>query len=67
MRKWAAPVVVCGPDRADDHAVDVNGFAGRDLFDSAGYCRCGAGQCTSGADRRDYAHVWAEPAQRGKV
>jgi hypothetical protein len=58
---------VCGPNRADNHAIDVEGFARRDLLDSAGYCGRGAGQCPGGADRRDYAHLWAQFAQRGKV
>jgi hypothetical protein len=67
MRQWAPPVVVCGPNRADNHAIDVNCFARRDLFDSAGYCWRGAGECPGGAERRDYAHLWVQFAQRGKV
>jgi len=58
---------VCGPNGADNDAIDVNCFARRDLLDSAGYCWRGAGQYPGGPDRRHYSHLRAQFAQRGKV
>jgi hypothetical protein len=54
---------VCGPNRADNDAIDVNCFARRDLLDSARYCWRGAGQYPGGADGCDYSHLSAQFAQ----